>query len=334
MTSSIRGYLVAKNLVETSQDRQALNNIGGAPIADDIALFVNNTNNKSILSIRADEYDQSEDKINLNNLSLDEATERNSVFTNGDRIDIVAVNGDVIANDVYIANSNTIDSFQISTTENLSSIYSIPLPSQTDENNYVVRFVRDDSVSFENLQRLGVESSGVEVDLPDTDGATDEESSTIDVDNYEDEFNTISGFIDLANFRSRNKFVANESISTDVRVRTEGGVIIADPSDTIISEGIVPSSPGLYLSDPTSSVDDIGITRAFSSSSNPWTDDNAGTLSTESVDVTAGNLILSGGISIDGIGLIPESGTVDSTAFSHKVKVTIDGIDYFLCLTT
>jgi len=116
-------------------------------------------------------------------------------------------------------------------------------------------------------------------------------------------------------------------------LRVEGGVIIRDPSDTITQEGIVPSSPGLYLSDPTSDVNDIDTIRAFSSSSNPWTDDFQGTLSTDSVEVTAGNLILSGGIKVNGVQTVTQTGTVDNSSFTHKVLVQIDGIDYFLCLT-
>lgn len=334
MSSSIRGYLVQKNLSETTDDRQSLNNIGGAPVADDIALFVNNTKNQSVISIRADEYDSSTDTVVINNQTTTEVNERSAVFTNRDKVFLVDVDDNVIAENLYIANSNTIDRFQVSAKQDLSEIYSINVPTQSDSNDYVLRFVRNDSVTFENLQNLGVESSGVEVDLPESDNNTDEESATVSVGNYESEFNTISSVIDLANFQSRNKFVSNDSIQTSIRLRTEGAVIVADPSDTIITEGIVESSPGLYLSDPTSDVDDVQVTRAFSSSSNPWSDDNAGTLSTDSVDVTSGNLNLTNGVTIDGIPVIPEDGSVDSETFTHKVKIQVNGIDYYLCLTT
>lgn len=334
MSSSIRGYLVQKNLSETTDDRQSLNNIGGAPVADDIALFVNNTKNQSVISIRADEYDSSTNTVVINNQTTTEVNERSAVFTNRDKVFLVDVDDNVIAENLYIANSNTIDRFQVSAKQDLSEIYSINVPTQSDSNDYVLRFVRNDSVTFENLQNLGVESSGVEVDLPESDNNTDEESATVSVGNYESEFNTISSVIDLANFQSRNKFVSNDSIQTGVRLRTEGAVIIADPSDTIITEGIVESSPGLYLSDPTSDVNDVQVTRAFSSSSNPWSDDNAGTLSTDSVDVTSGNLNLTNGVTIDGIPVIPENGSVDSATFTHKVKIQVNGIDYYLCLTT
>ena len=44
-TSSVQGFLKSANLLENTQDRQALNNLGTAPIADDISLFINNNQN-------------------------------------------------------------------------------------------------------------------------------------------------------------------------------------------------------------------------------------------------------------------------------------------------
>ena len=48
-TSSVQGFLKSANLLENTQDRQALNNLGTAPIADDISLFINNNQNVSVL---------------------------------------------------------------------------------------------------------------------------------------------------------------------------------------------------------------------------------------------------------------------------------------------
>jgi hypothetical protein len=48
-TSRNLGFEKSRNLFESTNDREVLNNLGGGDIASDIALFVNNTNNKSEL---------------------------------------------------------------------------------------------------------------------------------------------------------------------------------------------------------------------------------------------------------------------------------------------
>lgn len=322
--SGIRGYIVDNNLRESENDRQALNNLGGAPIADDIALFVNNTNNRSILSIREDEYNSATDTIEIINTSQEEAITRSGVFTDGDRVQIIDFNGEIIQRAAFIINSDTERSFQVSLSQE-GDVYSIPIP-QNPSGNFVVDFVRDDTVTFENLRRLGIERSTIDIDSDDRD------TTAVDVGNYAGEFSSIDDIISLSNFIAQDKYVSTRAKNTDQLLRTEGAVIIADPSDTILSEGIVDTSPGLYLSDPRSNPDNIEITRAFSSSSNPWQDDNQGTLSTQSIDVTAGNLILENGIDIEGISEVSSSGNVDSANFTHKVRITVDGVDYFLCL--
>jgi len=322
--SSVQGYVQEINLVETTDDRQALNNIGEAPIADDIALFVNNKRNEAVLPVRLNEYDAVSGVITINNQTNEESNQRAAVFTNKDQVSLRAADGTLIQQNLFIKNSNAVDTFGLSQDENLSSDFVF----SADQDFEVIR---NDEVKFENLQRLSVERSGVAVTVP---GEETESSSALDdIDNFNDEFQTIFNVLDISRFQAQSKYVSNEDVATADFLRVEGGVIIRDPSDTITQEGIVPSSPGLYLSDPTSDVNDIDTIRAFSSSSNPWTDDFQGTLSTDSVEVTAGNLILSGGIKLNGVQTVTQTGTVDNSSFTHKVLVQIDGIDYFLCLT-
>ena len=55
-SSSIQGFLKSANLLENTQDRQALNNLGTAPVADDISLFINNNQNVSTIQCADSEY--------------------------------------------------------------------------------------------------------------------------------------------------------------------------------------------------------------------------------------------------------------------------------------
>ena len=328
--SSVQGYVRALNLQETDQDRQALNNLGGAPIADDIALFANNSKNQAVLQIRRSEYDTNTDTIVINNTNLFEVQNRNSVFTNGDFVKIVDVNDNVIVENLYVANSNVFDTFQLSTTVDLQTIFSVPLPVVTADEEYVIYIIRSDTVTQENLTRLSKTTV-----LSSSDGEIDGNNGQLpDIGNYSSLLTQISSLADLANFLTRSKYVSNKSVATSALLSFQGAATISDPSDTITTEGIVASSPGLYLSNPTSTADDIQLTRSFSSTSDPWSDDDAGTLSTDSESVTAGRLVLTNGIKISNISVIPENGTVDPVTFTHKVKIQIDGIDYYLCLTT
>lgn len=333
--SSVRGYLVETNLRETSEDRQSLNNLGGAPIADDIALFVNNTINESVLPIRIDEYKQDSDTFVIENITDDELNTRVNVFTNRDKVKVIDHKGEVIADDLYVINSNTSNQFQLSTVKKGETAFSVAIPGLDDiSGRYAVFVVRSDTVTQENLVELGIENTSTS-SVTGGDTGDIEGSDAFDrVDDFNDEFDRIYGFIDIASYSARFKYVSDRSVATGETLRIEGGVVVADPADTIVDEGISNTSPGLYLSDPQSSVDNITTTRAFSSTSNPWEDDELGTLSSASTDITVGNLILNNGISIDGITVLNETGAVDNNTFTHKIKVKIDGIDYYLCLTT
>lgn len=317
--SSVQGYVVTRNLAETTDDRQALNNIGGSPIADDIALFANNTKNESTLPIKISEYDSNTGIITIDNQTFEEQQQRSTVFTDGDVVSVENTGGGTIISDLYVYDSNAEDQFALSDSENLDSAYILSVSE-----DFVLR--RKDVVTFQNLKNLTLPPSSIE----DADSGN---SSVLDnIDDYNSEFNNIYGIIDIAKYQSESKYLSNKSISTSARLRVEGGLVIRDPSDVISSEGIISDSPGLYLSDPQSDEDNIQTIRAFSSNSNPWEDDNAGTLSTDSTNVTAGNLILDNGLQIDGIEMLGESGPVDATNFTHKILVQIDGVDYYLCL--
>ena len=328
--SSVQGYVRVLNLEESEDDRQALNNLGGAPIGDDIALFVNNTRNRSTLKVKQSEYNASTGEIVIDNQTREEINTRSSVYTNGDRVFVTDIDNNLLQDSLFIKESNTIDRFSLTANEDLTGAFTFNPPAE-----FFV--VRPETVTLENLVNLGIERTSVVSAGGGFEGGGDdtEEGSVLDdIGNFSDTFDEIFITLDTAVFQSESKYVATENTLTDRKISVEGNIIIADPGNTIISEGITDTSPGLYLSDPTSDVNDIQTVRAFSSNSDPWVDDQSGTLSTQSTDVTAGNLTLTQGIKINNITTTSTSGTVDSSTFTHKILVKIDGIDYYLCLTS
>lgn len=324
-TSSVQGFIKSANLLENELDRQAINNLGTAPIADDIALFINNLKNESRIEIRPEEYDVIEGRITIVNLNAEEARLRSGVFTNGDRVRIEDTSGNIIKDNLYIARSDGEVSFAFATNDTLTNEF---LFSPTA--NFVV--IRNDAVTLENISNLAIQqvTSSLSTGLGSGDGG---EAVAVNLDDaYNQQFSEIYEYLDIAKFQARNKFVNDENVAADVDFAMEGTFTIQDPSDTIVNEGINNNSPGLYITDPSSPVTNIQKIRAFSDTFNPW-EDTVTALTTNSANVTTGNLKLNQGLKVQGVTPLSESGTVNATTFTHKIKVQIDGIDYYLCLT-
>lgn len=326
--SGVQGYIKTLNLRESEQDRQAINNLGVAPIADDISLFINNTRNESFLLVKAEEFNSLNGQITIVNTTIEDANLRSAVFTNGDRVVIRNLSNQNLTSDLFVIESNGIDTLSLSTDAEAGTTF-IFFPT---EDFYIVR---NDQVTAADLVNLGRAQSGTSVSTAPGDlGADDVSAGGDDEYTFNELFTELYGYLDIANYKSDTKYTKTKNIATNEAIRTEGGIIVADPSDTITSEGIVESSPGIYIANPESSLDNIERVRAFSSTQNPWQDDLAGTLSTDSVNVTTGTLVLNGGLNVSGITVTNSTGTVNASTFSHKIKVQIDGIDYFLCLSS
>ena len=325
--SSIQGFVKSGNLRENEQDRQALNNLGEAPIADDIALFINNSLNKSELIIRVEEYDKVTGIITIDNRNAQEQAERSAIFTNGDPVSIQNLQGGTIRADLFVARSDGDLSFGFASDQALEDdFFFFP---ETD-----FKVVRPDAVTLNNIVSLGLtsESSDATAGIDDESGGQVTQSLET-IENYNDAFNDIYSYLDVSKYLAKRKFVEDEDVATDDDFRMEGTFTIRDPSDTIISEGVSATSPGLYITNPSSPVNNIQRIRAFSDTKNPW-EDTGTALATDAVSAQTGDLKLNQGLKVSGITKTNSTGNVDSNTFTHKLKVRIDGIDYFLCLTT
>ena len=334
-TSAVQGFLKSANLLENTQDRQLLNNLGEAPIADDISLFINNSQNVSRLQIADNEYNFITGLVTIVNNTAEQQAARSGVFTNGDPVRILYVNETVLQDDLFVTQSNGETTFGFATDEEGDSQYTFDPPAE----GFIVQ--RSDAVVLNNLTFLGaVEdtagfSSGLDTNST---GAEPSETQGIDTDDtYANQFLEIYQYLDIAKYQADKKFVSDRNVATDDDFRMEGSFSINDPADMIITEGVNLNSPGLYITNPASPLTNIQRIRAFSDTSNPWEVIGTGVntkLTTQAASAQTGDLKLNNGILIDGITPITESGNVNNVSFTHKAKVKIDGIDYFLCLTS
>lgn len=357
MASSVQGFVKSANLKENQLDRQALNNLGTAPIADDISLFINNLRNTDSLFVKADEYNDITGLITIVNITDKDSEQRSGVYTNGDRVSIsqlivqldgngdavrdadgsiiILGKGNLIFENLYIARSDGETTFGFATDVELKNSFTF------DSTTPFFIVERKTNVLLEHISYVAPQQNETnlnsEINSDDTgeDAGSSSNAPAEEGTRYVDSFGEIYEYLDIAKFQAKSKFVNDEDVAADVDFAMEGTFTIKDPSDVILDTGITDNTPGLYITDPTSPVTNIQKIRAFSDVFNPWEQTvipQGNALTTESADVTAGTLKLNQGLDILNITALTVSGTVNSTSFTHKIKVNIDGVDYFLCL--
>ena len=136
--------------------------------------------------------------------------------------------------------------------------------------------------------------------------------------------------IENSKYFVNKKYKGTANTETDRDVKFEGSVSIGDTTgynqtgtaiDSKEADGITPKSPGVF----------IGNTRAFSTDNNPWTE-TGDALTTESEEVTIGDLHFKDNVNISGIGT--EHSDPEAIAdWTHKMPVVINGETYYLLLT-
>lgn len=308
MTKQNQGFRRDLNLQETINETTALNNLGGAGIADDLSIIQNNLRNTSTLSF---------------NTAVGAAISSGHfyfgptefVFTNDDvvgvRTDITIGVGVTLYKDntYYICNSNGENRFKLSTTPSTVGVNTITTSSVSSSFD----FVRKDPVHKENILNL------VKPIIQDTENFNYLGGSSIN-----SVFDGIAAANETARFFITKKYKGNESTISPNDINVEGSIKINDP------QGLNAGSS--QLSDPLSPGVFIGDARAFSSDNNPWA--QVGTaLSTLSSSVSIGELYFANDITITGIGA--ESATnVAVTTYTHKLPVVINGETYYILLST
>ena len=266
-------------------------------------------------------------------------------FTDGD---VVNLSEDVTFNitsgittltsniDYYVIESNGINKFKLSTTENGTSVLPTSGVSGGTPDNF--QFKRQDAVHQQQVINY------IPPDIQDTSEFSypDDINSTIDETQSD---------IESAEYFTLKKYRSDQSITTPDSIKFEGSINLHDPKDYNINGNLVQNknldgstipgapAPGIY----------IGDTRAFSSDNNPWVESGGtgsvnGKLTTESEEVSIGELaFLDGNNSMVITGEIDDdvstvSGVVASS-FTHKIPIQVqDGSgnkeSYYLLVST
>jgi hypothetical protein len=308
MAKQNQGFRRDLNLQETSNETTALNNLGGAGIANDLRILQNNLRNTSTLSF-----------VTVVGAAISSGyfyfgpTE--FVFTNDD---VVGVKTDITVgvgvtlykdNTYYICNSNSENRFKLSTTPSTVGVNTITASSVSSSFD----FVRKDPVHKENILNL------VKPIIQDT-----ENFNYLGGLSINDVFGSVAAANETAKFFITKKYKGNENTVSTNDINVEGSIKINDPENFNAGTAQLSDvrSPGIF----------IGDTRAFSSDNNPWA--QVGTaLSTLSSSVSIGELYFANDITITGIGT--ESATnVAVTTYTHKLPVVINGETYYILLRT
>jgi hypothetical protein len=310
MAIAYQGFAIEENLSEAVNDRAILNNLGGSPIGDDISLLFNNTRNFSQLVVTVDNVQNG--RIIFNGAA--------AVFSNKNE---VQVNSETY----YIKDSNGIDRFALSTNENLSDTVAQP-PVGT--------YTRSDEITADNVLNFSriKRSTNVNAVEGDTGGSQTGVNLSNDFTSQpiKTQIETIESNVDRFNFKSSQSIAINKDFLSSRTLESTGATIIRD-LDGANNVGLSNTSPGLFIYNPNTG---SGI-RAFSSSDNPWSLSGSDLIvSTSDINIKTlnfktTNIVLNSKNSA--VLAADVSSTAVSTAFTHKVPVTVNGETYFLCLT-
>ena len=316
MTGVFQGFIIKRNLEENPVDRNALNNLGGSPIADDIALFKNNKRNVSSTTVANSNINEVNDTIFFDS--------SDAVFTNNTKL---------LFNDTsifYIKNSNGENTFQLAVNSDLSDTVSL-------SNSFSGEYVRSDEITYENI------SNYKKIRRPtNTNSLQDEVASNLPLRERPFVTNTKENILksekNIENFNriKLNALITNKTFNSNFNFSEDGHSLIIDPdgvNDTGLSS---PTAPGLFIYASNTKF------RAFSDNSNVWKKNIANTyLETTSRKITVGTLNINDDIiSIeqkpDTANLVIQASSptnITTSVFTHKVLVNINGEDYYICLS-
>jgi hypothetical protein len=299
-----QGYRKDLNLQETNIDQDALDNLGGAGISQDLTIIQNNLRNISTVSYSG-----------ISTGFFYFGSNSSFVFTNDD---MVTVSADVnlgsssltAGTNYYVCNSNAENQFKLSTTPSSVGFNTITITSVSPTNFY---FIRNDAVDQDNIINF------IKPNIQDTN------FSYLGGGSINSAIDSSQSNNEVSKYLINKKYKTNQdTLATLNDFKYEGVVTVNDPVSLNVDQTGLDNakSPGVF----------IGNTRAFSSDNNPW--NKVGTaLSTSSDQVSMGELFFSEDIYITGINVEVASST-QVTTFTHKLPVVINGETYYLLLKT
>jgi hypothetical protein len=321
--SAFQGFDIKLNLSENTADRDVLNNLGEAPIADDITLFLNNLRNVSSLVVTSAERQGSFIRFNPNIQRF--------IFTNGTKI---TVNSSTF----FVGDSNSINEFKLYTNEALTTLVTNP-PLGT--------YIRSDAVTFKDVTNLNklrdpvIENISLS-QVGDFDPSQQRNANiytsyirvyssirsgfSLGVSGY---INSIDNELDLFSLRKRNSVTSITDFNSNNNLSLSGKIFVSDPdgqNNTTVSSI---TGPGIFILN----TDTDQATRIFSSNENVWTE-SGNNLVAASKEIVVGNFIFDSGAKIlrknNSPAIITEEEQV--TTFTHYIDVIVNGETYSLCL--
>lgn len=322
MVIAYQGFAIKKNLDESELDRSIINNLGESPIADDISLFFNNKRNTSTMVV-------SNSNVSGNNLIFPNAQ---IVFSN---YTPVSVNNTTY----YVKNSNGIDTFQLSTKEDLSDTVSLP-PVGT--------YIRNDEVTKVNITNLSRLRRSTDVNKAEEDTRLSylNTNNNILLDGGSTALEILSKTelnLDVYRFKNQKAVMKTRNFIGKKILKTDGLYLIKDPDNRNVQAGALSDSayPGLFIRDPLTG----NNVRAFSTNEQPWTPmpskEAPVYLETPSTAITIGNLYFNNSTQSLGIDLSIKNNAnflttlstpLTTSSFTHKIAMKINGETFYLCL--
>ena len=301
-----QGFRRDLNFEENTNDTQALSNLGGVGLANDLRIIQNNLRNTSTLGF-----------VTFTSSGFFSFPDNEFVYTNDDVVTVstdVNVGSTILSSgtDYYICNSNTETQFKLSTTPSTSNL-GINTISVTSVSPTTFNFIRKDAVHQTNLVNY------IQPDIQDTEDFGGYLAGSINAI-----FDTTQANNESARYFIGQKYKGTEDTETNKEIKFEGTINLFDPAqfNTGQTQLTDAKSPGIF----------IGDTRAFSADNNPW-EISGSTLRTLSEEVTIGELFFYDDITITGVSTVSGS-EVNVTSFTHKVPVAINGETYYLLLST
>ena len=287
--------------------------------------------------------------ISLTGVSFIHKAENIFTYTDGDIINLsedvtfnAAIGGPTftLSSDVtyYVIESNGINKFKLSTTENGTSVLPTSGVSGGTPSNF--QFLRQDPVHRDQILFFKYPEIQDQGDFSYLNGS-----------NINDTITSSQSNIESAEYFTLKKYRGDKTlVSTDESIRYEGSIVLNDPnnynstSDDVLNVGVEGSpAPGIY----------IGGTRAFSSDNNPWGKEGTpnvvgSALTTSSEEVSIGELAFldgsllntseEGSMIIEGIDDDVADVSVIASSFTHKIPIKVEDANgnqesYFLLVS-
>ena len=331
------GNLVELAGIPDSSDASVLNGqYVVRTISTDLKIVTLNKNNLVYLN----------SNVPLSGVSFTHKAENIFTYTDGDIINLsenatfnITSGTTTLTSDVtyYVTESNGINKFKLSTTENGTSVLPTSGVSGGTPSNF--QFIRQDPVHRDQILFFR---------YPEI---QDNDFNYLGGSNINDTITSSQSNIESAEYFTTKKYRGDKTlVSTDESIKYEGSIVLNDPnnynstSDDVLNVGVEGSpAPGIY----------IGGTRAFSSDNNPWRKEGVkntvgSALTTSSEEVSIGELTFldgsllntseEGSMIIEGIENDVADVSVIASSFTHKIPIKIEDANgnqesYFLLVS-